>query len=295
MLLHTKQLPKYLMLALVLALSPILCLGQGFPPITPDELKMTNEPKAPGAPAVILFREVDRDDNGTTSHEDDYVRVKILTEEGRKYANVELPFNKADESIVNIHARTIKPDGSGAESDVKVFEKTIEKAQGLKYLAKIFTLPNVQVGSIIEFRYTYDLREHYIYDSHWILSSDLFTRYAKFSLKQYQPRYVPMSLRWTWKGLPAGVEPKEGPDHIVRMEVQNIPPYQVEDYMPPLNEVRSRVDFIYEGEYMENDPDQFWKHVDKKRNDALESFIGKRKAMEEAVAQIVSPSDAPDI
>jgi len=31
---------------------------------------MTSEPQAPGAAAVILFREVDRDDNGRTSHED---------------------------------------------------------------------------------------------------------------------------------------------------------------------------------------------------------------------------------
>ena len=58
--------------------------GEGFRPISPEELKMTSEPLAPGAPAVILYRQVDRDDNGATSHEDDYVRIKILTEEGRK-------------------------------------------------------------------------------------------------------------------------------------------------------------------------------------------------------------------
>ena len=56
-----------------------------FQPVSPDELKMTNEPKAPGAPAIILFREVDRDDNGQYgSKEDTYIRIKILTEEGRK-------------------------------------------------------------------------------------------------------------------------------------------------------------------------------------------------------------------
>jgi len=108
---------------------------------------MTSEPHAPGAAAVILFREVNRDDNGTTSHQDNYMRIKILTEEGRKYGDVELPFNKGSEDIVNVRARTIKPDGSAVDSDVKVFEKTIEKAQGLKYLAKTFTLPDVQVGS----------------------------------------------------------------------------------------------------------------------------------------------------
>jgi hypothetical protein len=31
-------------------------------PITPEELKMTSVTEAPGAPAVILYRQVDRDD-----------------------------------------------------------------------------------------------------------------------------------------------------------------------------------------------------------------------------------------
>ena len=46
----------------------------GFQPVNPDELKMTSEPKAPGAQAIILFREVSRDDSPRTAHEDDYFR-----------------------------------------------------------------------------------------------------------------------------------------------------------------------------------------------------------------------------
>jgi hypothetical protein len=59
--------------------------GIGFQPVSSDELKMTSEPLAPGAPAIILYRQVDRDDNSRTSHEDNYFRIKILTEEGRKH------------------------------------------------------------------------------------------------------------------------------------------------------------------------------------------------------------------
>ena len=66
----------------------------GFQPVSPEELKMTSEPLAPGAPAIILFRQVDRDDTGRTAHEDNYVRIKILTEEGRKYGDIEIPFYK---------------------------------------------------------------------------------------------------------------------------------------------------------------------------------------------------------
>jgi hypothetical protein len=213
---------------------PNRCFAQqGFPPISPDELKMTSEPQAPGAPAIILFREVDRDDNLRTSHEDDYIRIKILTEEGRKYGDVEIEFNKASETISNISARTIKPDGSEVRFDGKVYEKTVEKARGWKFLAKTFTLPNVEVGSIIEYRWTYDFAENYIFNSQWILSSDLFTRYARFTLKPYSGSYVPIRMRLTWQGLPQGSEPKQGPDRIVRMEVHNMAAFQAEDYMPP--------------------------------------------------------------
>ncbi len=57
--------------------------AEGFQPVNPDELKMTAEPQAPGAPAIILFRQVDRDDSGHAAHENDYFRIKILKEEGR--------------------------------------------------------------------------------------------------------------------------------------------------------------------------------------------------------------------
>ena len=270
--------------------------GIGFQPVSPDELKMTSEPLAPGAPAIILFRQVDRDDNIRTPHEDIYFRIKILTEEGRKHADVEIPFLKGTQEVVHVRARTIRPDGSIVDFGGQVFEKNLVKGRGIKYLAKTFTLTDVQVGGIIEYSYTVDLSERYIFDSHWVLSDDLFTKKAEFSLKPYVGSYQPFYLRWSWNTLPAGaVAPKEGPDHIVRMEASNIPAFQTEDYMPPPDELRSRVDFIYEENLPEKDQQSYWKQVGKKRNAGLESFIGKRKAMEQAVAQIVSPSDSQDV
>jgi Domain of Unknown Function with PDB structure (DUF3857) len=287
------------------ALSVILAAGnfcpvavrasEGLPPISPEELKMTSEPLAPGAPAIILYRQVDRDDNGKTSHEDNYIRIKILTEEGRKYGNVEIQFTRESEHVAAIRGRTVKPDGSEVPFDGKVFEKSLLKGRGVRYLAKTFTLPDVEVGSIIEYRWTYDLSEKYIFDSHWILSQDMFTKTARFSLKPYKNSYLPWTLRWIWQGLPGGLQPKEGPDHVVRMDVSNLPGFQIEDFMPPANELMARVDFIYQQDLLETDPDKFWKNFDKKRNGQLENFVGKRKAMEEAVAQMVSPNDSPDV
>lgn len=279
-----------------LLLSTPASASTGFRPVNPDEVKMTSEPKAPGASAIILFREVDRDDNRVTPHEDNYLRVKILKEDGLKYANVEIVFNKGYENIVGIGARTIKPDGTTVNFDGKVYEKTIVKNRGNAYLAKTFNLPDVEVGGIIEYYYTIDLKEHYVFDSHWILSETMFTKSAKFSLIPFTSPYTQFYLRWTWQQLPEGSVPKQGgPRGIVEMEAHDIPAFQAEDFMPPENEVKSRVDFVYDEDLPESNPDKYWKRFGKKRNGALESFIGKRKAMEETVGQIVSPNDSPEV
>ncbi len=213
--------------------------GLGFQPPNPEELKMTGEPLAPGAPAVVLYHQVDRDDNGRTSHEDQYFRIKILTEEGRKYASVEIPSNK-EEDVVNIHGRTIHPDGSIVDFDGKVLETSLLKGRDVHVTGKTFTLPAVEVGSVLEYSYTIDLSENLIFNSHWILSTDLFTKNARFSLKPYNSPRFPWTLRWTWQGLPNGLEPKEGPDRVVRMEASNIAAFRTEDFMPPANELKAR-------------------------------------------------------
>ena len=287
---------KYLMAALAVCLlaAPAAWAGIGFQPVSPDELNLKSEPLALGAPAITLYRQVDRDDNSLTSHEDNYFRVKILTEEGRRHADIEIPFLKGTQDVTNVKGRTIKPDGSIVNFEGKVFEKELVKGRGVKYLAKTFTLPDVQVGGIIEYFYTVDLKEHYIFDSHWILGDELFTKKARFSLKPYKGTYLTFSLRWSWNLLPAGsTPPKEGPDHIIRMEASDIPAFLLEDYMPPPNELKSRVDFIYEEGFAGTDPANFWKDFGKKRNGQLEGFIGKRKAMERAVAEIAPANDPP--
>jgi len=267
-----------------------------YQPVSPDELKMTSEPKAPGAPAIILFREVDRDDRGLTAHEDVYFRIKILTEEGRKYADVEIPYFKEEGNVVNIHGRTIRPDGTIVEFSGKAFDKTIAKARGVKYLAKTFTLPDVQVGSVLEYYYTSDLSEQVLYNSRWILSHELFTKSAKFSLRPYVSNYEQIHLRWNWNMLPTGTgQPVEGPNGAITLEASNIPAFQTEDFMPPENEMKSRVDFIYSDESFEKDADTYWKKLGKKRNAQLESFIGKRGTMEQAVSQIVAANDSPQV
>ena len=53
------------------------------------------------------------------------------------------------------------------------------KARGFKYLAKSFPLPEVQVGSIIEYRYKRKWDPFFL-GTHWLIQHTLFTRRAKF-------------------------------------------------------------------------------------------------------------------
>jgi hypothetical protein len=288
---------SFIFLAFFFSFVPPSAASVGFQPASPDELKMTSEPKAPGAMAVILFREVDRDDTARLAHEDVYFRVKILTEEGRKYADIEVPFDPGQSHVDNIHARTIEPDGSIVNFGEQVFEKQIVKTHGLKYMAKTFTLSNVQVGSILEYYYTIDMNDQYIgYDSHWIISNELFTKHAKFSLKPYAGDNPPLYLRWTWNSLPLGTaEPAQAGNHVINLEVHDVPAFQTEDYMPPENELKSRVDFIYSEDMFEREPQVYWKKRGKKLNGSLEGYVGKKGAMEQAVSQIVASGDTPEV
>lgn len=275
---------------------PPVSAGDEWQPITAEELKMTSEPKAPGAPAIILYRQIDRDDsNPRTPHEYNYVRTKILTEEGRKYADVEIPFFKESENVVNLRARTIQPDGSTVNFDGKVYEKEIVKGRGVKWLAKTFTLSDVQPGSIIEYHYTIDFEENYVFSSHWTLSEELFTTLGKYSLRPYGQ----FALHWTWpNGLPPGTAPpaeqNDARGNYIRMEARNIPAFQVEDDMRPENAIKYMVDFVYFDGTVENDPVKFWSNRGKKLYDRAEGFVGRRKAMEPAVSGIVAPSDSPE-
>jgi Domain of Unknown Function with PDB structure (DUF3857) len=261
-------------------------------PITQEELKMTSEPKAPGAPAIYLYRQVDRDD--FASSEQVYVRIKILTQEGLKRANIEIPFQKDYEAIRDIHARTIRPDGSIVVFDGKVYDQPVIASRSTNTWIATFTMPAVEVGGIIECRYWHRLRLGWVSDSRWLLNADLFTQDAKFSL---QPnRQFP--LRWSWPlGLPEGTKPPQMDHHTIRLETHDVPAFVSEPYMPPESQLRLRVDFIYafNNQHPANDPAVFWRIYAKGWNASIDRFLGWHHSMVKAVSQIVQAGDSPEV
>ena len=87
-----------------------VCAAADWPPITPEEQALKDVQEQPGAHAVILERQEIADD--LNNYHSTYKRIKVLTEAGRKEADVELPYNRNGFSISEISGRTVHPDGT---------------------------------------------------------------------------------------------------------------------------------------------------------------------------------------
>jgi hypothetical protein len=279
------------------ALAALLSLALTMParaeewqPVSPEELQMKSEPKAPKAAAIYLYRQVDRDDSAYT--ESIYSRIKILTDEGRKYANIEIPYFERSERIRGLEARVIHPDGRIVEFDGTVYEKPLLKARGVKKMSKSFTLPGVEVGTIIEYRYRRLLPQGWIYNSRWLLSDDLFTRRAAFSLRPANNWF----LRWSWPlGLPPETNEPTRENGVIRLETRNVPAFVSEEYMPPEEMMKYRVQFIYEdGNSSQKEADAYWKAFGKRSNKNVQRFIKADRALQQEVARLVLPGDSAE-
>ena len=119
---------RLLRLPLLLAFSAPLACAQWTVP-TPEELSMTTQREVPGAAAVYLYREEITEDK--LHMFSIYTRLKVLTERGKEYSNVELHYARNNEganvTIDSIQGRTIHPDGSIVLFTGKPYDKLVEK------------------------------------------------------------------------------------------------------------------------------------------------------------------------
>jgi hypothetical protein len=267
-------------------------------PINPDELKMTADTAHQGD-AIILYHEETSDD--MTRHRYVYKRLKVLTEKGKDRASVEIPYDAKYVGITDIRARAIAPDGTITPFTGKAFNSTIVKAQGIKYLAKTFTLPNVQVGSIIEWKYT-EYWEDFLFAPHWVVQDDLLTRHAKFSfMPMFKSGYTITDRRgdikdrvyYTLIGLPENTAIKTAANNRMELELNDIPAFEEEEFAPPDDVLKMRVNFYYGTDKM-GKPQEFWKTEGKYWSKEVDKFAGHSGAVATAVSHTVSPTDTAD-
>jgi Domain of Unknown Function with PDB structure (DUF3857)/Transglutaminase-like superfamily len=270
---------------------------------------MTSQPQVPGASAVYLNREETTDDK--LHMFSIYVRLKVLNELGKEFGNVELQYAHLSGGSLNvedIQGRTIHPDGTIIPFSGKPYDKLVEKTQGVKFMAKVFSLPDVEVGSILEYRYKLRLDDNWFMAPQWYIQSNLFTRKAHYSWKPTDHQLITSDDRgqvtnavaWT-PILPLGIELKQtrlppteiGHDGqlIFDLDMQNVPPLPDEEYMAPASSFTYRVLFYY-SPYRSGD--EYWKNEGKHWSKLRDKYIGPGPIVLAAVKDIVSPTDTPD-
>lgn len=258
-----------------------------FTPPTPAELALKDVPFAPGAPAVILDWVIERDDD--RNFENQHVRIKVLTEEGKKYANVEVPYSRSDTWVRKIQARTIQPDGTIKNFDGQTFDKLLVKVHRYDVTAKTFTLPDVRVGSILEYAYTKEWQGLGSL-ARWPIQRDLPVMHEHYWFKPWHGP-IPLSLMYIANGLPPNMKPAFAHERY-DLELNDIPPFEEEPLAPPEELIRREITYFYA---MGNQTtEEFWKSVGDTFSDSVEDFMKERPAIVTAAKEIAAGATTPE-
>ena len=288
---------SFSLLAVICMTAVLPCAARSkdnWPPINPADLALKDNPASPGSNAMILYREESVDNS--RHFQSEYFRIKIFTDAGKKWADVEIPYSKDIESVMDVRARTILPNGSIVNFSGKVYDKSVVKAGGVKIYEKTFSLPDVQPGSIIEYKYEEPFDPgRYFAVMQWNVQKSLYLRDGKFTFVELgdpqQTNY--QYFAWRTLFLPTGARPQRQTNGSYVLKVHDIPGLASEPYSLPKDMLRSRVEFYYTGHSKET-TDQFWKRAGKDWSKKLDSFVNKKGALEKDLAATIHPNDPPE-
>jgi transglutaminase-like putative cysteine protease len=270
-----------------------------FQPPTAEELKMTADPKAPGAAAVYLYREETTDD--MIHFHSYYERIKVLSEKGKELATVHIPYERGQFKVKGIRGRTIHADGTIIPLTAKPTDLVDVKAANYQFNTMVFTLPSVEVGSILEYRLDLDYDDSMVSSPTWKIQQPYFVHKAHYSFKTANlssgSHYITDSQGHDLNQLLYAVIslPKET---VVRdaagkysVDVTDIPPTPSDDWMPPLNAINERVEFYYSYAHSGTD---FWTSEGKRWAKETGRFTNPNGQIKKVVADIVAPTDSDD-
>ncbi|MGA3371614.1 MAG: DUF3857 and transglutaminase domain-containing protein [Terracidiphilus sp.] len=275
---------------------------------TPEELSMTADPKAPGAAAVYL--NVEEIANDPLHYQSFYARIKVLTEKGKELATVDVPYLHGDSKITEIKGRTIHADGTviplaGKPQDLLISKTMPEQGDRRQVNQKVFTLPSVEVGSILEYTYQLEYDDNHYSSPHWEIQRPYFVHQAHYAFtpfKAFMPgvqnltssylldahERVINSLIW-WPNLPPGVTVKTDAAGHYAVDVTDIPPAPDEEWMPPVQSILYKVYFYYKAA---SSADDFWITDAKLWSKDVDRFAEPSKAIKGVVAGLIAPGDS---
>ncbi len=288
---------------LFLPLVPSLALRAQFQQPTDEELKMTSDPKAPGAAAIILNLEDITDD--PLHYRSYYMRIKVLQEKGKELATINLPYWHGEFKITDIKGRTIHSDGTVVPLEVKPEDLMMSRAGQSQLNQKVFTLPSVEVGSILEYRYQLRYDDNIYSSPDWEIQRPYPIRKAHYAFTPFKAfqkgeqastsQYLtdahgnPVnSLIW-WRLLPKGTDLQNDAVGKFTLNLTDVPPEPDEEWMPPIQSLLYHVQFYYMSAH---DSTDFWVSEAKRWSKDVDRFADPSRPIHDAVAGIVAPADS---
>ena len=222
-----------------------------------------------------------------------YARIKVLTEKGKELATQEISYLHGNYKINSIQGRTIHADGTVIPLSVKPEDLLVAKAGELQVNKKVFTLPSVEVGSILEFRYQLDYDDNSYSSPSWAVQKKYFVHKAHYEFTPFKA-FLPgtrnetsmyltdengdviNTLMW-WGALPNGEKVVQSPaTGIYTVDLTDVPPIPDEEYMPPIENQLYSVRFYYKTADTQG---QFWLEASKRWSKQVNRFADPSKVI----------------
>jgi hypothetical protein len=283
------------LLFLCLSITPCTAFAADWQQPTPEELKMTSELAAPNADAIYLYREETTDDK--LHFESVYVRIKILRDEGKKYGDVEIIGSSNYDGITDIQGRTIHSDGTVIPFTGKPYEKLLLKTATMKYRAKVFSLPDVETGSILEYRYKLRYDDNSVISPSWTIQQPIYVRKAHYHFVPTEREVIShtdngnVTSRLAYSQLlPSGDKLVETRG-VYDLDVKDVPGIPKEEFEPPMQGFAYRVRFYYTGL---RSAQEFWNSYGKKWAKNIDKFAAPSPAITQAAQELTSGGGTAD-
>jgi hypothetical protein len=283
---------------LLLAIASPAILRAQFQQPTAEELKMTADPKAPGAAAVYLYREETTDD--ALHFHSYYERIKVLTEKGKELATIRIPYEHGELQVKGIAGRTIHADGTVVPLTAKPADLMDMKSAGYQVNTMVFTLPSVEVGSILEYKLDILYDDSAVISPTWHIQQPYFVHKAHYMFNPAQTggwHYITNGRGQLLNQLMYSVTavPSSAVAYNINgrysVDLTDIPPTPAEDWMPPLNAINQRVEFYYTFARSEK---EFWDAEGKHWAHEAERFTNPNGQVRKTVEEIVRPEDTEE-
>jgi len=273
-----------LLLIGLLLLGVSMLFADDWQPLDPDVLQRREPKLDPKADAEIIYwntRLEDRIQGGDiTLVRSQYARIKIYTERGREtHSTIDLT-QVGKGQVSGLKARTIKPDGTIIPLEKNaVFQRDVAKVSGFRVRKHSFSLPNVEVGDVIEYQWIEFLDDETANYQTIEVQRDLPTWRLVLQLKPID--FSQFGYRWIMKSRYFQCEPKGWSNAgrgFVETAYQDIPAYIEEPWGPPEEQVRGWI-LVYYEEPENPEPDKFWKkrgrdlYADYKRDTKVDNKV----------------------